>query len=264
MIHAMKHVVVALIVTVSVTASASQRGPKRTDTPAETGGYTAQIFRSAARTMPYRLFVPKGYDARRRYPLVVWLHGAGGAGTDNLQQISGDQVAGTRLWVKPETQAANAAFVVAPQSATAWVPGSGLPALQPDVQVVAALLDALVAEFPIDRRRVYVIGQSLGGGAAWNLAIHQPERLAGVVLVCPSRRDVSLSAQAAKVPLWVFQGDQDGLIVRTRELIDRVTKGGGHPRFTVYPKQGHDIWTRAFAEPGLVEWVFARVNATAK
>lgn len=221
-------------------------------------GFVARTYNAGAQAMPYRLFVPKDYDRARQYPLIVWLHGASGMGTDNLQQISGDQVFGTRLWVRSENQAAHPAFVVAPQSARAWQIDAALPDLQPDVRVVAALLDTLEEEFPIDRKRVYVIGQSAGGVAAWNLATNQPERLAAVVLVCPALHEVSRSSQAATLPLWVFQGDKDGLIRATRDLIAAVQKNGGHPQFTVYPNEGHEIWTRAFAEPGLVEWLFGQ------
>ena len=67
-------------------------------------GFVARIYRNGRKTMPYRLFLPTGYDAQKRYPLVVWLHGAGGMGRDNLRQISGDQIAGTRTWTTPDTR----------------------------------------------------------------------------------------------------------------------------------------------------------------
>ena len=226
----------------------------------DTGGYVARSDTSGKQRMPYRLFVPKGYDKTKRYPLIVWLHGAGGAGSDNLRQISEDQVPGTRLWVKAENQAKHPAFVVAPQSDSAWTTGIESPGLQPDPRLVSGILDALSSEFPIDRTRVYLLGQSLGATAAWNLATNNPDRFAAVLLVCPSLRNVTRSSRAARLPLWVFQGDKDSLIVTTRELVDAVTRSGGRPRFTVYPNEGHDIWTRVFAEPGLVEWLFAQAR----
>src|SRR5262245_62635152 len=74
-------------------------------------GFEARVYRNASgQTMPYRLFVPNSYDSGKQYPLVLWLHGAGGAGNDNLRQISGDKVAGTRLWTKPATQSRTPAY----------------------------------------------------------------------------------------------------------------------------------------------------------
>jgi predicted peptidase len=54
-------------------------------------GFIAKLYRDSNRQqMPYRLFTPKAYDKSQEYPLIIWLHGAGGAGTDNTRQISGD------------------------------------------------------------------------------------------------------------------------------------------------------------------------------
>jgi predicted peptidase len=208
--------------------------------------------------MPYRLFVPRAYDKTRRYPLVVWLHGASGRGQDNLRQIFGDQFFGSRLWIAPENQAKHPAFVVAPQSEWGWA--FRQDALHPDLSMVAGILDTLLAEFAIDAQRVYVMGQSMGGGAAWGLVTNQPERFAAAVLVCPAIGDSTASPRAAHVPLWAFQGDKDEEMVKTVELIDTIKKNGGQPRFTVFRGEGHDIWMRAFADPELIEWLFAQAR----
>ena len=80
-------------------------------------GFVARLYRTrSGQTMPYRLFVPPGYDKSNAYPLVLWLHGAGGIGKDNRRQIQHDQVPGTHLWTKRENQTRHPAFVVVPQS----------------------------------------------------------------------------------------------------------------------------------------------------
>src|SRR5262245_12860461 len=84
-------------------------------------GLTARIYSNVTRrTMPYRLFVPEGYDKEKTYPLILWLHGAGGVGNDNLKQIKDDQVLGTHLWTSREMQAEHPSFVVVPQSGVSW------------------------------------------------------------------------------------------------------------------------------------------------
>src|SRR5258706_5075303 len=65
--------------------------------------------------MPYRLFVPANYDASQKSPLIFWLHGAAGRGSDNLKQISGGNENGTHVWTTPANQAQLPAFFVAPQ-----------------------------------------------------------------------------------------------------------------------------------------------------
>jgi predicted peptidase len=70
---------------------------------------------SRGETMPYRLFVPQGYNKRKKYPLVLWLHGGAGRGNDNLKQISGGNTIGSHVWTKPHNQTKHSCFVVAPQ-----------------------------------------------------------------------------------------------------------------------------------------------------
>jgi poly(3-hydroxybutyrate) depolymerase len=102
--------------------------------------FMARTFRTTAVTMPYRLFIPKNYDPKQRYPLLLWLHGAGGTGTDNAAQIAGDQTAGTQTWTTPDRQARHPAFVLAPQSADArWVTDRLKPDLPP---ILAAVIRA--------------------------------------------------------------------------------------------------------------------------
>jgi predicted peptidase len=209
--------------------------------------------------MRYRLFVPKGYDKAKQYPLIVWLHGAGGMGTDNLLQISGDQIPGARLWVSPEVQREHPVFVVAPQSATGWNPGSDWIGLQQDTSMAVGVLEQVTAEFSIDRRRVYLVGQSVGGHAARNLAASVPKRFAAAILVCPTIFNGGDGPQLAQTPIWMFKGEKDSAD-RARAIIEAIQAAGGHPRYTEYLGAGHDIWTRAFAEPELVGWLFAQVR----
>ena len=84
--------------------------------PAPGAPFAPRAFARDGKIMPYRLFVPDEAARRQPLPLVVWLHGASGLGTDNLRQITeGGNDLGSRLWVRPDIQAKYPAFVVAPQ-----------------------------------------------------------------------------------------------------------------------------------------------------
>jgi predicted peptidase len=223
------------------------------------GDFTARMHSAPDGRMPYRLFVPVEYDTAQRYPLILWLHGAGGGGDDNAGQIAGDQTAGTHAWTTPESQAAHPAFVVVPQADNGWVVGSS-PDLGPVLTHVLQIVDAVTAEYPIDPRRVYVLGQSMGGGGAWNLVSNRPDRFAAAVLVCPAIHGVERAASAVGVPMWVFMGDRDILAPAARELVETLRRLGGTPRYTEYPGAGHEIWTRVFKEPELPGWLFAQTR----
>ena len=76
------------------------------------------------------------------------LHGAGGAGTDNRAQISGDQISGTRIWTKPENQGKYPTFVLVPQSPVNWV--DRVDELSPETSLVLEILGSVKARFNVD------------------------------------------------------------------------------------------------------------------
>jgi Putative esterase len=119
--------------------------------------------------MQYRLFVPPGYDAAKKYPIVLWLHGANGRGSDNLLQISGGNYLGTHVWTSPEIQAKDPVFVLAPQveNTKTWSRphvNTGAPV---SLRLALEIVDAVEKEYSIDRDREYVAGQSMGGEGVW-------------------------------------------------------------------------------------------------
>ena len=252
---------VALAAVAFATAPTESAQIALTQQPAFPGDedFIRRVQHSYNNAVPYRLFVPKNLVAERRYPLILWLHGGGGTGTDNVKQIEGDQVPGTRTWTSPERQATYPAFVLVPQSAGAWADLS-TPELGPRLAVVVQILDALLSEFPIDPKRVYVLGQSLGGSGVWNLISNKPERFAAAIILCPNPGNLTQAARAATVPIWIFQGATDdfGRVPGSRALVAALKQAGGHPRYTEYPNVGHEIWTRVFAEPEIVLWLFAQ------
>jgi predicted peptidase len=221
-------------------------------------GFEPHVYRNAyGETMPYRLFIPNGYSSDKQYPLVIWLHGAGGAGRDNRAQISGDQISGTRIWTKRENQAKHPVFVLVPQSPGNWV--DRLDELSPEIRLVLEILDSVKTRFNVDAARIYVAGQSDGGYATWNVITQRPDVFAAAIPLCGGG-DPQMAARIAAMPLWVFHGRRDTVIpVReSREMIAAIQKAGGHPRYTEYDRLGHDIWKRAFQEPGIVSWLFAQ------
>jgi predicted peptidase len=221
-------------------------------------GFIGRTYRNGSQSMPYRLFVPPAYKQDMQYPLVLWLHGAGGAGSDNRQQILADQTLGTRIWTRPQNQAKYPSFVLVPQSPTNWVT-NGLDRLSSEMSLVLSILDTVRAEFNIDPRRIYVAGQSDGGIGTWNIILQRPNLFAAAIPLCGGG-DPSRAARIASMPIWAFHGERDKVIsvAESRKMISALKRAGGHPRYNEYSNVGHDVWIRAFAEPDLVDWLFAQ------
>ncbi len=220
-------------------------------------------------TMPYRLFKPaQSHDV----PLILYLHGSGGLGTDNEKQLGLGNVFGTRVWLLRENQKRFPCYVVVPQTDRGWAryeadPEGGVAKVVPGfgdgAQMAAEIVRALCREFPIDQRRICVTGQSMGGAGTWNILTHAPDMFAAAVPCCGSSTpdDVAL---AARIPLWNFHGDADESVpvAVSRDRIAALRKAGGRPLYTEYPGVGHNVWEWAFTEPALVEWLFAQRRTT--
>ena len=196
----------------------------------------------------YLLALPEGYDddKERRWPLLVFLHGAG---------ESGDDLSKVKVHGPPKLLAsAKRSFpciVVSPQS-----PGRGW---NPDV--LLALVDEVCRQERVDEDRIWLTGLSMGGFGTWALAAARPERFAAIVPICGggNPRD---AGKIAGLPAWVFHGAKDAVVplAASQTMVDAVREQGGEPRFTVYPDAGHDSWTEAYDDPALWEWLFAQAR----
>lgn len=230
----------------------------------DAGGFTGHVYRKAGgQSMPYRLFVPEGYREGNRYPLVIWLHGGAGRGSDNLKQITGGNISGSRVWTKPESQSRYPSIVVAPQCAETelW---ATVEKAEPTRQLllVVELIEDLQRKLSLDERRLYVAGQSMGGFGAWSLIATFPRRFAAAVPVCGGG-DESKARQLAGERIWAFHGEMDKAVSveRSRTMIAAIRRAGGGAaaaRYTEYKGEGHTIWEKVFREPELLPWVFAQ------
>jgi predicted peptidase len=227
---------------------------------AAVAGFIAGSYRSpSGEAMVYRLFVPPDYDAAKKYPIVLWLHGAAGRGSDNFSQLSGGNSAGSHFWTTPENQAKYHAFVLAPQvdATKGWArPHANAPPVA--IRLALEMLDAVEKQYSIDRAREYVVGQSMGGEGVWAALSIAPERFAAAIALC-GYGDAYMIPRVAKVSVWIFQGEEDPLVpvTRAREWVAELRKAGGTPKYSEYPSIGHNVWDVVFSEPGLAEWLFS-------
>jgi predicted peptidase len=217
-------------------------------------------------TMPYRLFRPEGAG---KMPLVVYLHGSGGQGDDNLKQLGLGNIFGTRVWLLPENQKKFPCYVVAPQSDRGWVRYDPakldkgeyemVPGLGQGTGMALEVIDSLVREFPIDERRIYVTGQSMGGAGTWNIISNRPKFFAAAAICCGSRSTED-GTGSIETPVWNFHGgaDQTVPVALSRDRITARRKAGGTPLYTEYAGVDHNVWEWAFTEPELVKWLFSQ------
>ncbi len=239
--------------------------------------FEARIYQDAGgKSLPYRLLKPKNYDATQRYPLVLFLHGAGERGTDNLAQLK--HCVG--LFTEPGNREKYPCFVVAPQCPMTddkkdepwgWTgvhPFKVRPYRYPEKVAEAGrlafeIVEKMQKEFSVDADRIYVGGISMGGFGTWDFLARHPDVFAAGVPVCGGG-DPDTAARFVKVPVWNFHGAIDPVVpvLLSRVMIDALKAAGGQPRYTEYPEAKHDSWLPAFAEPELLPWLFAQKRST--
>ena len=232
-------------------------------------GYSEQTIELEENGQPllfrYRLLRPATVEPGKQYPLVLFLHGAGERGNDNSSQL---QYLPTWLAGAAWRQQFPC-FVIAPQcraehrwSAFNWSDKKSSPlAAEPTTDLAAAIaaLEKVSASEPVDPDRVYLTGLSMGGYGSWELAARMPERFAAVSPICGGG-DEAQAKKLTSLPIWCFHGGADQVVpvARSRAMIAAIEAAGGKPKYTEFPGVGHDSWTPAYRDSGLLEWLFAQ------
>ena len=227
--------------------------------------FEAREFKDAdGNVLRYRFLIPQDYDPSKKYPLVLFLHGAGERGDDNHRQL----IHGASDLVRPGMRKQHPAFVVAPQcpEGKRWVEvpweadGHSLPESPSEpMTLILKLLETLPKEYSIDADRLYVTGLSMGGFGTWDLLARKPELVAAAMPICGGG-DPEHVARYKDIPIWVAHGDKDDAVKvdRSREMVDALKSAGGRPIYTEYPGVGHNSWAATYSNRAVWDWMFAQ------
>jgi len=235
--------------------------------------YEKKEFTRNDRTLKYRILYPSGYDARKTYPLVVFLHGAGQWGNDNETQL---KHAGT-FFLQDSIRKNHPAIIILPQCprGSSWSFfqfkwNTQLKKLafsfpfkqQPEIYslLVKQLADSLLDAKLVDQKRVYVGGLSMGGFGTFDMITRYPGYFAAAFAICGGG-DTALAAKiAGKTAIWIFHGDADPVVnvEYSRNYVHALQKMHADVRYTEYPGVRHNSWDKAFAEKELVTWLFSK------
>jgi predicted peptidase len=217
------------------------------------------------------VFVPQTFSPRKKWPIVLFLHGVGERGSDGLQQ--------TDIGIAHAIRKDASRFpfiVVIPQcrSDKRWIQR----AMQ--AQALGAL-EQSIKEFHGDRNRVYLTGLSMGGYGTWDMTAKYPGKFAAYVPICggihgparlpDARVDLAADPKIADpyaetarrigaTPIWIFHGDADETVPveESRKMAAALRSAKANVRYTEYPGIGHNSWDKAYAEPELIPWMLAQ------
>lgn len=214
----------------------------------------------------YRLLTPASSSSPARYPLVVMLHGSGAIGKDNEKQLSWL----ARSWAHPVIRSQFPAYVLVPQAPARSAdydksaidnelyskPGMPLNAM-------LELIEQTIKRYPVDTRRVYVIGFSMGGSATWNALIIRPSLFAAAIPIAGIAPERYHAKQIASIPIMIVHGNADieNPIASDRAMFMALkTQPANKTRFIEYEKLDHRIPPEMIFSIGWREWLFTQNN----
>lgn len=217
-------------------------------------GQTAQRFKKRVTrelAANYLLYLPAEYksEPKKRWPLMLFLHGAGERGT-NLSAVA---VHGPPKLVK---QGRDFPFIiVSPQCPTGerW-----------ENETLLALVDDVTRKHRVDTNRIYLTGLSMGGYGTWALGIAEPAKFAAIAPICGGGETIPIliagtrkKDQLKRLPVWAFHGAKDPVVKleESEKMVNALKRiGSENVEFTVYPEATHDSWTETYNNPKLYDW----------
>lgn len=202
--------------------------------------------------------MPAGYDGKRPYPAILFLHGDG-----EKQGGKRDHLAFTLPPAVRAREDTLGFIVICPQGRSgSWAPNGA------NARNALKVLDHVMGRYNIDRRRIALMGVSTGGAGVWDLAATYPKRWAAIVPVASIAADPSMAAHIATIPCWCFHNAHDRVRPPTipRRMIAALRDVGGSPRYTEFVPLAsdnlemwrHNAWEKAFNMPELYEWLMCQ------
>ncbi|MGA2614333.1 MAG: prolyl oligopeptidase family serine peptidase [Spirochaetia bacterium] len=194
-------------------------------------------------TVRYLLYLPRSYhsDGKKRWPLILFLHGSTEKGND-LQMVRKD---GLPAYLE---QVRSFPFIVIspqlPEDQERW-----------DPVAMKAFLDAALPDLRVDRDRMYLTGWSLGANGVWRMAMSYPDLFAAIAPVA-GWGDESRAGLLKNLPVWAFHGakDENVLPQESSSMVEALCKNGSKVLFTLYPDLDHDCWMATYQNAKLYAW----------
>jgi predicted peptidase len=194
--------------------------------------------------LQYLVYLPPAYkNDNNKWPLVLFLHGAGERGEDFgfVKRLGPPKLV---------EQGKDFPFIlISPQCPMGqrW-----------DVRELSTLLDEVESIYRVDESRVYVTGLSMGGEGTWKLIMAEPNRFAAAAPVCGRSGSSYLDACKLKdLPIWIFHGAMDDVVTldESVRMVKALEQCGNDVKFTVYPKANHNAWDETYNNEELYKWL---------
>lgn len=199
--------------------------------------------------LKFAFYGGKDLSASEKYPLILTLHGRS-KNAENGKQVGGWM----KSFTKPENYTERPCFILAPMSAQPDA-GEGRGWNGKETESVLKLVHAMIKALPIDPKRIYIAGHSMGGYGSMHIMGHEPRLFAaGIAVAGTSSEDVGA---LQRKPFWLFHATDDvtSSPQQSRDLA-KMMKNSKPFKFTEPPTGGHGVVKEVFDNPETHKWLF--------
>lgn len=223
-------------------------------------------------SLPYRILFPENYDKSQSYPMVLFLHGSGERGGDNEKQLTH----GADLFLEPDNRENFPAIVLFPQCAEDkyWIDisirsklgGKADPNFEESIQspseelaTVNDLVEQILKLESVDKKKLYVMGLSMGGFGTFETLARWPDKYSGAVAICGGGNISLTKNYADETGIWITHGAKDDVVpvILSKRVYQALKGHGADVRYTEFPEADHNAWDPTFAMPELLPWLFS-------
>ncbi|MBE7053368.1 MAG: phospholipase [Ruminococcaceae bacterium] len=210
------------------------------------------FFESEFKELKYLIKYPKNFNQNNKYPVILFLHGAGSRKADT-------EVLRDNPFFKITDEHKDFPFVlIAPLCRENEVWFDRFETLKEFV--------LKITDMPFcDKERLYVMGASMGGYGTWQLAMSMPDYFAAIVPICGGGMYWSAS-RLKNIPVWAFHGAKDSTVKceESEKMVNAVNEKGGNARLTIYPENMHDSWSDTYKNEEVFKWLLSHKNQNTK
>lgn len=195
-------------------------------------------------TLDFLIHYPADYKKGEHYPVLLHLHGAGTRG------ITLAEYAQSKSFSDIIKASGDALIIVAPHcTADSWFD---------KFETLIRFANWLSTAPFTDTERFYLMGGSMGGYAAWQLAMSQPQLFAAMIPICGGGMYWNAS-RLVNVPVWAFHGANDTTVFpeESKKFIEKLQRKGAEAKLTIYPNNAHDAWSDTQSNPEVFEWLLS-------
>ncbi len=209
-------------------------------------------------TLPYCVFEPRNYLPEKKYPVILFLHGAGSTGTDNVSQVVGMH----NLFIG-NGDLLRDVIMVFPQTTTWWSAHRVAGDEKGPVGAAVRLIDKIGEIYNIDENRIYVMGISMGGYGTWEALSHFPDKFAAGIPICGGG-DSAFGNVLVDIPIWIYHGTADSTVhVGNSDTMYSAIKNAGGEKIHYTRLEGvdHNCWDAAMLDRELFNWLLSQDKA---